>query len=142
MGYSGYHRGYSGPFDGLLWLTSGVTLSSRGFTLKWTNCWATLGSLLDYTQWFDGITQTSAFLEAFKPKARTNVYVIHIWSPGQKFFIKNPCAHNQDGVQIFFFFFTFKGVLHLLLQKAPNLACFMLYLKIINIFLKNNIYIL
>ena len=32
------------------------------------------------------------------------------------------------------------GVLHLLPQKAPKLACFVLYLKIINIFLKNNIY--
>ena len=28
------------------------------------------------------------------------------------------------------------GILHLLPQKAPKLACFMLYLKIINIFLK------
>ena len=36
----------------------------------------------------------------------------------------------------------FKGVLHLLPQKAPKLACFALYLKIINIFLKNNICIL
>ena len=35
-----------------------------------------------------------------------------------------------------------KGVLHLLPQKAPKLACFVLYLKIINIFLKNNIRIL
>ena len=33
----------------------------------------------------------------------------------------------------------FKVVLHLLPQKAPKLACFVLYLKIINIFLKNNI---
>ena len=32
-----------------------------------------------------------------------------------------------------------KGVLHLLPQKAPKLACFTLYLKIIGIFLKNNI---
>ena len=31
-----------------------------------------------------------------------------------------------------------KGVLHL--PKAPKLACFVLYLKIINIFLKNKIY--
>ena len=31
-----------------------------------------------------------------------------------------------------------KGVLHLPPQKAPKLACFVLYLKIINIFLKNN----
>ena len=29
---------------------------------------------------------------------------------------------------------TLKGVLHLLPQKAPKLACFVLYLKIINIF--------
>ena len=29
-------------------------------------------------------------------------------------------------------FYTFKGVLH----KAPKLACFVFYLKIINIFLK------
>ena len=36
----------------------------------------------------------------------------------------------------------FKGVLHLLPQKAPKLARFVLYLKIIDIFLKNNIYIL
>ena len=35
-----------------------------------------------------------------------------------------------------------KGVLHLLPQKAPKLAFFVLYLKIINIFLTNNIYIL
>ena len=35
-----------------------------------------------------------------------------------------------------------KEVLHLLPQKAPKLACFVLYLKIINIFLKNDIYIL
>ena len=27
-----------------------------------------------------------------------------------------------------------KGVLHLLPQKAPKLACFVLYLKIVNIF--------
>ena len=32
----------------------------------------------------------------------------------------------------------FKGVLYLLPEKAPKLACFVLYLKIINIFLKNN----
>ena len=31
---------------------------------------------------------------------------------------------------------NFKGVLHLLPQIAPNLACFVLYLKTINIFLK------
>ena len=37
---------------------------------------------------------------------------------------------------------TIKGVLHLLPQKAPKLACFVLYLKITNIFLKNDIYIL
>ena len=37
----------------------------------------------------------------------------------------------------------FKGVLHLLSpQKAPKLACFVFDLKIINTFLKNNIYIL
>ena len=35
-----------------------------------------------------------------------------------------------------------KGVLHLLPQKASKLACFVLYLKIINIFLKNDICIL
>ena len=35
-----------------------------------------------------------------------------------------------------------KGVLHLLPQKAPKLACFMLHLKIINIFLINNLSIL
>ena len=39
-------------------------------------------------------------------------------------------------------FQTLKGVLHLLPPKAPKLACFVLYLKIINIFLKNNICIL
>ena len=32
----------------------------------------------------------------------------------------------------------FKGVLHLLPQKAPKLACFVRYLKIIIIFLKDN----
>ena len=32
----------------------------------------------------------------------------------------------------------FKGVLHLLPQKAPNLACFVLCLTSINIFLKNS----
>ena len=36
----------------------------------------------------------------------------------------------------------FKGVLHLLPQEAPKLACLVLYLKINNIFLKNNICIL
>ena len=35
-----------------------------------------------------------------------------------------------------------KGVLHRLPQNAPKLACFVLYLKLINIFLKNNICIL
>ena len=35
-----------------------------------------------------------------------------------------------------------KGVLHLLPQKAPKLTCFVLYLKIISMFLKNNVYIL
>ena len=35
-----------------------------------------------------------------------------------------------------------KGVLHLLPQNAPKLACFVLYLKIINTCLKNNISIL
>ena len=38
--------------------------------------------------------------------------------------------------------FSVKGVLHLVPQKAPELACIVLYLKIINIFLKNDIYIL
>ena len=37
---------------------------------------------------------------------------------------------------------SIKGVLHLLPQKVPKLACFVLYLKNINIFLKNNICIL
>ena len=37
---------------------------------------------------------------------------------------------------------SIKGVLHLLPQKAPKLACFVFYLEIINIFLKNNICIL
>ena len=37
---------------------------------------------------------------------------------------------------------TLKGVLHLLPQKAPILACFVLYLKIPNIFVKNNMCIL
>ena len=35
-----------------------------------------------------------------------------------------------------------RGVLYLLPQKAQKLACFVLHLKIINIFLKNNIRIL
>ena len=35
-----------------------------------------------------------------------------------------------------------KGVLHLLPQKAPKLACFVLCLKIINILLRNNVCIL
>ena len=35
-----------------------------------------------------------------------------------------------------------KEVLHLLPKKAPKLACFVLHLKIINIYLKNNICIL
>ena len=35
-----------------------------------------------------------------------------------------------------------KGVLHFLTQKAPKLACFVRYLKIINICLKNNVCIL
>ena len=33
-----------------------------------------------------------------------------------------------------------KGVLQILAQKASKLACFVLYLKIINIFLKKMIY--
>ena len=62
----------------------------------------------------------------------------------------------SPSTNIFFFFFqitlapsyalqhlfAIKGVLHLLPQKAPKLACFVLYLKIIKIFLKNNICIL
>ena len=32
-----------------------------------------------------------------------------------------------------------KGVVHILPQKAQKIACFVLYLKIIKIFLKNNI---
>ena len=43
---------------------------------------------------------------------------------------------------VYFVMVAVKGVLHLLPQKAPKLACFVLYLKIINIFLKNNICIL
>ena len=39
-------------------------------------------------------------------------------------------------------FDSLNGVLHLLTQRAPKLACFVLYLKIINIFLKTNICIL
>ena len=39
-------------------------------------------------------------------------------------------------------FISIKGVLHLLPQKASKLACFVLYLKIINIFSKNNLWIL
>ena len=35
-----------------------------------------------------------------------------------------------------------KGVLHFLPLKAQKSACFVLYLKIINIFLKNNVCIL
>ena len=38
--------------------------------------------------------------------------------------------------------FLLKGVLHILPLRAPKLACFVLYLKITNIFLKNSIYIL
>ena len=38
--------------------------------------------------------------------------------------------------------YNLKWVLHLLQQKAPKLACFELFFKIINIFLKNNICIL
>ena len=34
---------------------------------------------------------------------------------------------------------SFKGVLHLLPQIAPKLACFVLNLKIIDIFLRNDI---
>ena len=44
--------------------------------------------------------------------------------------------------QQYYFVYAFKGALHLLPQNAPKLACFVLYLKIINIFLKNNICIL
>ena len=40
------------------------------------------------------------------------------------------------------FQYLLKGVLHLLPQKAQKLASFVLFLKIINIFLKNNICIL
>ena len=52
-------------------------------------------------------------------------------------------THHMVQIEHFeFLVLIFKGVLHLLPQKAPNLACFVLYLKIINIFLKNNICIL
>ena len=34
---------------------------------------------------------------------------------------------------------SIKGLLHLLPQKAPKLACFVLYLQITDIFLKNDI---
>ena len=47
--------------------------------------------------------------------------------------------HNLSNKTLFW---RLKGVLHLLLQKDPKLACFVLYLKIINIFLKNNVCIL
>ena len=47
---------------------------------------------------------------------------------------KSAISHQHNNV--------IKRVLHLLSQKAPKLACFVLYLKIINIFLKNNICIL
>ena len=49
-------------------------------------------------------------------------------------FLKMLCFQVRQFYQI--------RVLHLLPQKAPKLACFVLYLEIINIFLKNNIYIL
>ena len=39
-----------------------------------------------------------------------------------------------------FLFYTLKGVLHR--SPTPKLACFVLYLKIINTFLKNNVCIL
>ena len=35
----------------------------------------------------------------------------------------------------YYVYLTLKGVLHLLLSKASKLACLVLYLKIINIFL-------
>ena len=38
--------------------------------------------------------------------------------------------------------YELKGVLHLLPQKAPKFAFFVLYLEIINTFLKNNLCIL
>ena len=41
-----------------------------------------------------------------------------------------------------FYKHAIKGVLHLLPQKAPKLACFVLYFKIINIVLKNDTCIL
>ena len=47
--------------------------------------------------------------------------------------IANLCVQVHLGI-------SFKGVLHLLPQKAPKLACFVLYLKIIYIFLKKIIY--
>ena len=56
-------------------------------------------------------------------------------------------AHNRKryvlcGGGKWLYISSFKGVLHLLPQKASKLACFVLYLKNIDIFLRNNIYIL
>ena len=54
------------------------------------------------------------------------------------------CFRAQYVLFLFLFLFLdhLKGVLHLLPQKAQKIACVVLYLKIRNIFLKNNICIL
>ena len=58
--------------------------------------------------------------------------------------VKSTCylKHFSMLCNEFYTFKSLKGVLHHLTQKAPKLACFVLFLKIINIFWKNNIYII
>ena len=55
-------------------------------------------------------------------------------------------AHTQKALHFCvtanLFTTVLKGLLHLLPQKAPKLACFVLYLQITDIFLKNDICIL
>ena len=55
---------------------------------------------------------------------------------------QNPWLGYPLDNHIIFLISNAEGVLYLLPQKAPNLACFVLYLKIINIFVKNDICIL
>ena len=65
-----------------------------------------------------------------------------LWIIGQNNFHNSYTFRFDTACYIIFVFYMVKGVLHLLPQKTLKLACFVLYLKIINIFLKNDIYIL
>ena len=76
----------------------------------------------------------------FENSLRTCIYLyisVHIFKIGRwkLAFLNNQKAKIKQAKPNH----SIKGVLHLLPQKAQKLACFVLYLKIINISLKNNI---